>query len=115
MFINLLTAVAVIFAATGAVLVLMIFLQRLIRPEAGSYSLYVHTNEDDFQNEAVISYIVQRLRFFGEEKCTTVFVCCENLQAEQVLRLKNTFCMYDFVQFIGLDEAETQKNEKRNK
>ena len=107
---NLLTALVVILAATGAVLLLMIFLQRLIRPDEGAYSLYVHLSEDDFQNEAVISYAVQRIRFFGEEHCTDVIVRCDGLSQQVVDRLKNAFSMYEFVRFIGLDG----KNESEN-
>ena len=107
---NLMTAVVVILAATGAVLLLMIFLQRLIRPEEGSYALYVHLNEDDIHNEAVIAYAVQRIRFFGEEHCTDVLVCCDGLTAQAVARLQNAFTMYDFVRFIGPDGEKEQEN-----
>ncbi|MBQ3519895.1 MAG: hypothetical protein IJA31_11315 [Clostridia bacterium] len=111
MFTNLMNAVVIIFAATGAVLLLMIFLQRLIRPEEGSYSLYVHLKEDDIQNEAAIGYAVQRIRFFGEENCTNVFVCCEGLQKTETERLQKAFSMYDFVRFIGLDGEKEQEND----
>ncbi len=110
MFTNLMNAIVIIFAATGAVLLLMIFLQRLIRPDKGSYSLYVHLKEDDFQNEAVIAYAVQRIRFFGEEHCTDVLVCCDGLTAQAVARLQNAFTMYDFVRFIGPDGEKEQEN-----
>ncbi|MBE6813219.1 MAG: hypothetical protein E7523_10130 [Ruminococcaceae bacterium] len=111
MFTNLMNAIVIIFAATGAVLLLMIFLQRLIRPDKGSYSLYVHLKEDDFQNEAVIGYAVQRIRFFGEENCTKVFVCCDGVNAQTVERLQNAFSMYDFVRFTGLDDETEPKND----
>ncbi len=108
---NLMTAVVVIFAATGAVLLLMLFLQRLIRPDEGSYALYVHLNEDDIHNEAVIAYAVQRIRFFGEEHCTSVFVCCDGLDLQSVQRLQRAFSMYEFVRFIGLDGKKEQEND----
>ena len=107
---NLMNAVVIIFAATGAVLLLMIFLQRLIRPDKGSYSLHVHLKEDDFQNEAVIAYAVQRIRFFGEEHCTDVLVCCDGVNAQSVQRLQNAFSMYPFVRFVGLEDGKAQKN-----
>ncbi|MBR3955005.1 MAG: hypothetical protein IKJ63_06015 [Clostridia bacterium] len=110
MFANLMNAIVIIFAATGAVLLLMIFLQRLIRPDKGSYSLYVHLKEDDIQNEAAIGYAVQRIRFFGEENCTKVFVCCDGVNVQTVDRLKNAFSMYDFVRFIGLEGEKEQEN-----
>ena len=107
---NLMLAFLIILAATGAVLLLMIFLQRLICPEEGAYTLSVHLIADDFQNEAKIAYAVQRIRFFGEEKCTKVLVFCNGLSAEECTYLQDAFSMYDFVRFIGLSGENTQEN-----
>ena len=107
---NLMLAFLIILAATGAVLLLMIFLQRLIRPEQGAYTLYVHLNADDLQNEARIGYAVQRIRFFGEENCTDVLVCCESLSSQECACLQKAFSMYEFVRFIGLDCENQAEN-----
>ena len=111
MLINLLSAFAVVLAATGAVLLLMILLQRLIRPETDCYSLTVHLQPQDEQNEAIIGYAVQRIRFFGEERCTNVFVRCDGLDADEICMLKTAFRMYDFVRFIGLNGENQEEKE----
>ena len=104
---NVMTAFFIAFAAVGLVLLLMLFLQRLIRPESNSYSMTVHLRPDDLQNEAKIGYAVQRIRFFGEEDCTKLYVCCEGLSSDEISMLREAFFMYNFVRFIGLgDENE---------
>ena len=108
---NLIFAFVILLAAVGAVLLLMIFLQRLIRPEVDSYTLSVHLHADDLQNEARIGYAVQRIRFFGEEKCTKVLVFCNDLSVEEFTYLKKAFSMYDFVRFIGLSGENERENQ----
>ena len=107
---NLMFAFVILLAATGAVLLLMIFLQRLIRPDKGAYTLSVHLIADDLQNEAKIAYAVQRIRFFGEEKCAKVLVFCNGLSETECTYLQDAFSMYDFVRFIGLCGENTQEN-----
>ncbi len=111
MLINILSAFAIVLAATGAVLLLMIFLQRLIRPETDCYSLTVKLKPQDLQNEAIIGYAVQRIRFFGEERCTNVFVRCDGLDSDEIRLLKTAFGMYDFVRFIGLNGENQEEKE----
>lgn len=101
---NILSAFVIVLAATGAVLLLMLFLQRLIRPDEGTYSMQVHLHPDLLESEARISYAVQRIRFFGEEKCIALYVCCDGLASEEVQVLKTAFGMYDFVRFTGLED-----------
>lgn len=111
MLINIMSALVIVFAAMGAVFLLMLFLQRLIRPDEGSYTLTVHLQADELQNEAKIGYAVQRIRFFGEENCTKVYVCCEGLASEEAQMLRNSFMMYDFVRFIGLEGEKTEETD----
>ena len=111
MFTNFCSAVFIVLAATGAVLLLMIFLQRLIRPETDCYSLTVHLQPQDVQNASIIGYAVQRIRFFGEENCTKVYVCCDGMDSEEIRMLKTAYSMYDFVRFTGLTAEKEAENE----
>ncbi|MBQ3085724.1 MAG: hypothetical protein IKM24_00190 [Clostridia bacterium] len=103
---NLMSAFVIVLAATGLVFFMMLFLQRLARPDERTYTLTVHLQPNHLQNEAIIGYAVQRLRFFGEEKCTQLLVCCDGLSSEEVQMLKNAFAVYDIVRFVGLKDAE---------
>ena len=100
---NFVSAFVIVLAATGLVFFMMLFLQRLARPDGNVYTLTVHLQAEDLQNEAIIGYAVQRLRFFGEEKCTQLLVCCDGLSSEEVQMLKNAFAVYDIVRFVGLE------------
>ena len=102
-------AFVVLLAACGCVFLLMLFLQRLSRPDGEQvYELRIRLSSADAQNAAKISYIAERLRFFGEDRCTTVTVLCESLQAEETLALKNMFQDYSFVRFLVLDAEKMQ-------
>ena len=103
---NVINAVLIVLAATGLIFFMLMFLQRLARPDTKPYTLTVQLQPDDLQNEAIVSYAVQRLRFFGEEKCTQLLVLCDGLSSEEVGMLKNAFAVYDIVRFVGLETAE---------
>ena len=100
---NLLSAFVIVLAATGLVFFMLLFLQRLARPDGRVYTLTVHLQADNLQNEAIVSYAVQRLRFFGEENCTELLVCCDGLSSEEIAMLKNAFAVYDIVRFVVPD------------
>ena len=105
---NVLAAVLVLLASFGMVMGLVLFLLRLLLPkEENAFVLTVQTQPDDETNLSKVSYAAERVRFFGEEKCTLILVDCKNLSAAEIQSLQQHCKAYSYVRLIGLD-AEKQ-------
>ncbi len=101
---NILAALVILLASFGAVMLLILFLLRLLRPkEAEAYELIIRLKTSDDMNYVKVSYAAERLRFFGEDKCTVVTVVCDGLTSAEIQSLQNAFKEYSYVRFVGLE------------